>query len=144
MPIAPRLTLVTLGVADMAVAVAFYDRLGWRRSRAHDPGEVAFYQLDNLVLSLFPRAHLAADAQVPDTPAGFGGVTLALNQDSEAAVDAVLAEAVEAGATLLKPGQNVFWGGYSGYFADPNGHPWEVAYNPFLPFDEAGRLVLPD
>lgn len=144
MPIAPRLTLVTLGVADMARAVAFYDRLGWRRSGAFKPDEVAFYRLDNLVLSLFPRAQLAADAQVSDTPAGFGGVSLALNQDSEAAVDAVLAEAVEAGATLLKPGQAVFWGGYSGYFADPDGHLWEVAHNPFFPFDEAGRLTLPD
>ena len=144
MPIAPCLTLLTLGVADMARAVAFYDRLGWPRSKANDPGAVAFYRLHNLVLALFPRAHLAADAQVPDTPPGFGGVTLALNQDSEAAVDAVLAEAVEAGARLLKPGQTVFWGGYSGYFADPDGHLWEVAYNPFFPFDEAGRLVLPD
>ena len=144
MPIAPRLTLVTLGIADMTRAIAFYDRLGWRRSSASKPEEVAFYRLDNLVLSLFPRAHLASDAQVPDTPAGFGGVTLALNQESEAAVDSVLAEAVEAGATLLKPGQKVFWGGYSGYFADPDGHPWEVAHNPFFPFDEAGRLVLPD
>ena len=103
MPIRPRLTLVTLGVADMARAVAFYDRLGWRRSGAHDPGEVAFYRLDTVILSLFPRTHLAADAQVLDTPPGFGGVTLALNQDSEAAVDAVLAEAVAAGAKLLKP-----------------------------------------
>jgi hypothetical protein len=144
MPIRPRLTLVTLGVADMARAVAFYDRLGWRRSGAHDPGEVAFYRLDTVILSLFPRTHLAADAQVLDTPPGFGGVTLALNQDSEAAVDAVLAEAVAAGAKLLKPGQKVFWGGYSGYFADPDGHLWEVAHNPFFPFDETGRLVLPD
>lgn len=144
MPIAPRLTLVTLGVADMARAVAFYDRLGWRRSAANDPNEVAFYRLENLVLSLFPRAHLAADAQVPDTPPGFGGFTLALNQESEAAVDAALAEAVAAGATLLKLAQKVFWGGYSGYFADPDGHLWEVAFNPFFPFDEAGRLVPPD
>ena len=144
MPIPPRLTLVTLGVADMARAVAFYDRLGWTRSSANDPAAVAFYRLDNLILSLFPRAHLAADAQVTDSPPGFGGFSLALNQDSEGAVDAVLGEAVAAGATLLKPGQKVFWGGYSGYFADPDNHLWEVAYNPFFPFDETGRLVPPD
>jgi uncharacterized protein len=94
------------------------------------------------VLGLFRREELAKDAKTPNSAAGFSGVTLACNQRSEAVVDVVLAEAVKAGARLIKPAEKVFWGGYSGYFADPDGHLWEVAYNPFAPLDAQGRVSL--
>ena len=144
----PRLTLITLGVADVARAAAFYERLGFVRgsgSNAH----VSFFQAGGVVLSLFGRQALAADAQVAadapgvPAPAGFAGITLAHNVHDEAEVDAVLAEAVVAGARLVKAASNTFWGGYAGYFADPDGHLWEVAHNPFLPLDAAGIAQLP-
>ena len=138
----PRLTLVTLGVGDMARARAFYEQLGFRASSASQPS-VTFMSAGGVALSLFGRAELAHDAQVADQPTGFAAVTLAHNCRSEAEVDAVLAHAVTCGATLKKPAQKVFWGGYSGYFADPDGHLWEVAFNPFMPLDAEGRLQLP-
>ena len=94
------------------------------------------------MFALWSRAALAEDARVPDS-GGFGGVTLAQNVGSKAAVDRVLGEAVAAGARLLKPAGDTFWGGYSGYFADPDGHPWEVAWNPFWQLDDEGRITLP-
>ncbi|MDR3494119.1 MAG: VOC family protein [Ancalomicrobiaceae bacterium] len=140
----PRITLVTLGVADVARASAFYERLGFQRSAAGNE-HVAFFQLGPMVLSVFGQHDLIEDACLPaDQAPRPGGITLAHNVDSPEAVDRVLAEAVAAGATLLKPGRTVFWGGYSGYFADPDGHPWEVAHNPFFPLDAAGQLRLPD
>lgn len=142
MPVPPRISLVTLGVADVEASTQFYERLGWRRSGASVPG-TSFIQLEGLVLSLYGRHELAADATVSETPPGFSGVTLALNQRSQAAVDRVLADAVAAGARLVKPAQPVFWGGYGGYFADPDGHLWEVAHNPHWPMDAEGRIVLP-
>lgn len=138
----PRLNLVTLGVDDVARSRAFYERLGFKASGASQEG-VAFFDAGGMVLALYGRAALAEDAQVADTPTGFSGVTLAHNVAAEAEVAAVLAEAVAAGARLVKPAQKVFWGGTSGYFADPDGHLWEVAHNPFFPFDGEGRLVLP-
>ncbi len=138
----PRLSFVTLGVADVARARAFYERLGFTASAASQDS-VAFFDAGGIVLALFGRAALADDAHVENAAPGISGVALAHNVASEAAVDAVLAEAVEAGARLLKPGQKVFWGGYSGYFADPDGHLWEVAYNPFMPLGEDGRVTLP-
>ncbi len=144
MSVPPRVTLITLGVADLARAVAFYERLGWRRSVSAGGEGVAFFALDHVVLGLFPRADLAADAHVKDTPPGFSGVTLAINMGSESAVDAVIAAAHAAGASVPKPADKVFWGGYSGYFADPDGHLWEVAHNPFFPMDAEGRVVLPN
>lgn len=138
----PRLTFVTLGVADVARARAFYERLGFKASSMSQDG-VAFFDAGGVVLSLFGRAALAADAQVADAAAGFSGIALAHNVRSDAEVDDVLADAVAAGATLKKPGQKVFWGGYAGYFADPDGHLWEVAHNPFLPLDPDGRPRLP-
>jgi hypothetical protein len=138
-----RLSIVTLGVADLARSREFYERLGWRRSAKGSEG-VAFFRAGGVVLALYPRAALAEDAHVPAEGGGFGGVTLAHNARSREEVDAVLAGAQAAGARLLKPAQDVFWGGYSGYFADPDGHPWEVAWNPFFPLDEEGRLQLPD
>jgi catechol 2,3-dioxygenase-like lactoylglutathione lyase family enzyme len=138
----PRLSFVTLGVADIARARAFYDKLGFRASSASNP-DVVFYDVGGVVLALFGRAALAADAKVPESAPGFSGVALAHNVRSEAEVDAVLAEAVAAGAKLIKPGEKAFWGGYTGYFADPDGHLWEVAFNPFFPLDDTGRVQLP-
>lgn len=138
----PRLSLVTLGVADIARARGFYERLGWRASSASNP-HVAFFQMNGLALGLYGAAALAEDAQLGAPGTGFGRVTLAQNQVSPDEVDRVLAEAVAAGGTLLKPGQKVFWGGYSGYFADPDGHVWEVAWNPGFALDAAGNLTLP-
>ncbi|HUG60493.1 MAG TPA: VOC family protein, partial [Methylomirabilota bacterium] len=104
--------------------------------------DVAFYQLGPIVLGLFPRDKLAEDAKVANDGAGFDGVALAQNVASPEAVDAALAFAVDCGATLVKAGERVFWGGYSGYFADPDGHLWEIAHNPFFAMDENGNLVL--
>lgn len=140
----PRLSLVTLGVADVAKARAFYERLGFRASNASEDN-VAFFDAGGVVLALYGREALAEDACVSGGGArgGFSGVTLAHNVASEKDVDAVLAAAVAVGARLVRPAQAVFWGGYSGYFADPDGHLWEVAYNPFFPLDASGRVVLP-
>ncbi len=138
----PRLSLVTLGVADIGRARAFYEGLGFRASSGGND-KVVFMDAGGVVLSLYGRAALAEDAHVGDSAPGFSGITLAHNCGSRAEVDAVIAEAVALGARLVKPGQIAFWGGYSGYFADPDGHLWEVAHNPFFPMDEAGRIVLP-
>jgi len=136
-----RLSLVTLGVQDLARARAFYRALGWRELDPEGEG-VAFFQLAGLALSLYPLDALAEDARLPLGPQGFGGITLAINMPSPAEVDAVLEEAQGAGATLLKPAQTVFWGGYSGYFADLDGHPWEVAHNPFCTIHPDGRTTF--
>ncbi len=138
-----RITIVTLGVASVPAARRFYEALGWKPSSASQGDDVAFFQMNGLALSLFSRAALAADAAVPDSRPGFSGITLAQNLDSPAAVDAAYAAALTAGATALKTPQTVFWGGYSGYFADPDGHIWELAHNPFFPLDADGALVLP-
>jgi predicted lactoylglutathione lyase len=139
----PRLTLVTLGVADMSRSRAFYESWGWKPSTASEAA-VTFFQANGLALALFGRADLAKDAGVEDRPTGFAAVTLAYNARSKAEADEVYAGAVAAGARPVKPLQDVFWGGYSGYFADPDGHLWEVAWNPFFPLDEQGHLFLPD
>lgn len=139
----PRLSIVTLGVADVARARAFYERLGFKASSDSNPN-VAFFDAGGVVLALFGREALAHDANAANSAPGFSGVTLAHNVTSEAGVDAVMSEALAAGATVTKPAAKTFWGGYSGYFADPDGHLWEVAHNPFWPFDAAGHLVLPD
>ncbi len=139
----PRISLITLGVSDMVRARRFYEALGWRASSASQ-GDVTFFQLGGLALSLYGRTALAEDANLPDTKAEFGGIALAQNLLSEEAVDQLLAEAAQAVARILKPAQRAFWGGYSGYFADPDGHPWEVAYNPGFKLEADGRLRLPD
>lgn len=137
-----RLSLVTLGVADLERARRFYeDGLGWTRSN-QDAG-VVFFQLPGMILGLWSRAELAADAGVPDDGATFSGMALAFNTRSREEVDAVLAEAEAAGGRILKPATETFWGGYSGYFADPDGHPFEVAWNPFWTIDGEGRVTLP-
>lgn len=138
----PRLSLVTLGVADVARSRIFYERLGFKASSASNEN-VTFFEAGGVVLGLFGRAALAQDASVSEEGSGFAGVALAHNARSEADVDAILAEAAAAGARIVKPAHRVFWGGWSGYFADPDGHLWEVAHNPFFPLDSAGRLQLP-
>lgn len=137
----PNLTLVTLGVADLQKSLAFYrDGLGWT---CQQPDEnVAFFPLRGIVLGLYPRHLLAEDAKVPEAGSGFGGITLAYNAISEKEVDQVLDEAHRAGATITKKAQKVFWGGYNGYFSDPDGHLWEVAFNPHWKLNEDGTVQL--
>ncbi len=142
MTLPSRLTMVTLGVADVAAATAFYERLGFVKSSASNDS-VTFFRLDGTVLGLFGRADLAADAHVEDSRPGFSGVTMAQNFASEAEVDDAFAHALACGATPAKAPEKVFWGGYSGYFADPDGHLWELAFNPFAPNDESGFMQLP-
>jgi len=138
-----RLNIITLGVADLERAKAFYrDGLGWPLSSA-SVGDFAIFKLaTGTALALHPRALLAEDARVNDN-GGFGGITLAQNLGSPQEVDEALAAAVAAGGRLLKPAQKAQWGGYSGYFADPDGHPWELAWNPFFELID-GKLRLPD
>lgn len=138
-----RINLVTLGVSDVQASAAFYERLGWRRSGA-SLEEVVFFDAGGVAFALFGRGPLAEDAAVPAEGSGFRAVTLALNVSGRAEVDATIAEAEAAGATITKRAEEVFWGGYSGYFADPDGHLWEVAHNPLWPLTEDGRLLLPD
>lgn len=137
----PRVSLITLGVRDVARSRRFYEALGWRASGASQE-DVAFFQLGGMALSLWGRAELAADANVADER-GFSGVALAHNARTREAVDAILAEARTAGARILKPAQPTPWGGYAGYFADPDGHLWEVAWNPHFPLRQDGSLELP-
>ncbi|MCX4688345.1 VOC family protein [Kitasatospora purpeofusca] len=138
-----RLSIVTLGVTDLDRSARFYEALGWNRSAASSP-EIVWFRTADSVLGLYPHDELAADAGVPSAgePA-FRGVTLAVNLESPALVDAALATAVEAGAVVVKPPATTGWGGYSCYFEDPDGHLWELAHNPFFPFTEDGSLDLP-
>jgi len=138
----PRLSFVTLGVQDVSRSRKFYEALGFRASAASQPN-VTFFDAGGVVLALFGREALAEDASVATDGSGFSGVALAHNVNSEGEVDQALREAVAAGATLLKPGQKTFWGGYSGYFADPDSHLWEIAHNPFMPLDGHRRVTLP-
>jgi uncharacterized protein len=125
----PRITLVTLGVADVDESIRFYrDGLEFPMRDRDEDDDVAFFTLEGTWLSIYPRESLAEDATVPDDGSGFSGVTVAHNVSRREDVDAVLEEAVAAGGRLVKPAQDVFWGGYSGYFADPDDHLWEVAY----------------
>jgi len=126
----PRISMITLGVRDLARAIRFYEQ-GLGFPRMESPPEVAFFTLNGTWLGLYGRDALAEDATVPAAGSGFAGFTLAHNVDSKDKVDAVIRQAVDAGATLVKPAQKVFWGGYSGYFADPEGNLWEIAHNPF-------------
>jgi uncharacterized protein len=143
MTIPPRLGIVTLGVADLARSVAFYEALGWERCGASSD-EIAWFRTADTHLGLFGWHELAEDAHLPAEPrAGFGGITLAINVDSAEDVATCLGAAVASGATLLKPATIMDWGGTSGYFADPDGYPWEVAHNPHFPIDPDGRLRIP-
>ncbi len=138
-----RISIVTLGVGDLERSRRFYERLGWRRSMSKAEG-IVFFQAGGLALALFPRNELAKDANIPADGDGFSGITLAHNARSRQEVDSVLAEAVIAGAKLLKPSQDVFWGGYSGYFSDPDGFLWEVTWNPHFPIASDGSIRIPD
>ena len=142
MSVPSRLTLVTLGVADVARATSFYEALGWQRSSASND-DVSFFQLGAMALSVFGRQALADDATVSSAGSGFAGVSLAINLESEAEVDRVALEWVACGGTLIKQPHRVFWGGYSGYVADPDGHLWELAHNPGFPLLADGSLQLP-
>ena len=134
-----RVSLITLGVADVSRARAFYEALGW--SGESPDGDVVFFQAGGMILALWSRTKLAEDSAVTDA-GGWGGVTLAFNAGSPEEVDAVLAEADAAGATIGRPGASTFWGGYSGVFIDPDGHPWEVAHNPGWRLADDGTVHL--
>lgn len=136
----PRVGVITLGVADLARARGFYERLGWRTNAAAED-DVVFFQAGDLVLAIWDRGRLAEDSAVEDSP-GWGGITLAHNLDSPAAVDAVIEEARGAGATIGREPAETFWGGYSGVFIDPDGHPWEVAHNPHWELTDDGGVRL--
>ena len=135
-----RLSLVTLGVSDLGRARRFYEALGWKTGAAPDD-DVVFFQSRGMILALWGREQLAEDSVVTDS-GGWGGVTLAHNVRSEEEVDAVLEEARAAGATIGRGGAKTFWGGYSGVFIDPDGHPWEVAYNPGWTIADDGSVHL--
>ncbi|HEY5272449.1 MAG TPA: VOC family protein [Acidimicrobiales bacterium] len=134
-----RLSLATLGVRDLSRARSFYEALGW--SGESPDGEVVFFQAGAMIVALWRRDLLRDDSGVVDK-GGWGGVTLAYNASSPGAVDAVLAEAKEAGATIARGGAATFWGGYSGVFIDPDGHPWEVAHNPGWQLQRDGSVRL--
>lgn len=139
----PRLNIITLGVADLQRSLRFYrDGLGWSPSSASNE-HIVFFPLGGVVLALFARDSLAEDAKLAPGGSGFAGFTVAQNARSKAEVDAALAHAKAAGATILKPAEDVFWGGYSGYFADPDGYAWEVAWNPHFPINDSGMITLP-
>ena len=143
MSLSARLGIVTLGVADLPRSVAFYAALGWERCTSSSEA-IAWFRTADSHIGLFPWHELADDARLPAEPrARFGGITLAINVESPEEVGEALEAAVAAGATLLKPAIATDWGGTSGYFADPDGHPWEVAHNPFFPIDEDGRVRIP-
>ena len=134
-----RISLVTLGVADLARARAFYEALGW--TTGAEPGDdVVFFQAGGMVVSLWDRQSLAADSGVDDA-GGYGGITLAHNVRSSAEVDAVVAEAEAGGAAVTRRPDTTFWGGYSGAFTDPDGHPWEIAHNPHWTLDDEDGSV---
>ena len=139
----PRINFVTLGVADIARARDFYERLGLKASSASN-AEVTFFDANGVVLAVFGHKALADDAHIEASPPqSYRGMALAWNTASEAEVDAIVDHAVSCGATPIKKPVKVSWGGYSGYFADPEGHLWEVAYNPFFPLSPEGRVQLP-
>jgi uncharacterized glyoxalase superfamily protein PhnB len=138
-----RLSLVTLGVEDLARAIRFYEAMGLQRRMKNAEG-VAFFEAGGTVISLFIRQDMAKDANVENSKPGFSGVALAYNVATEAEVELVLEAAKAAGGKILKPAQRAFWGGFYGHFADPEGHIWEVAHNPGFSFDEHGALVVPD
>jgi hypothetical protein len=137
-----RVTLITLGVADLPASRAFYEALGWQGQEIE---ETFFVQAGGLAIVLWGRAKLAEDAGVTDpTPGGFDGIALAQNVGSRDQVDEVMAQAAAAGARITKPAEETFYGGYAGYFADPDGHVWEIAHNPGFTLNPDGTLVLPD
>jgi uncharacterized protein len=138
-----RVSIITLGVADLKRSREFYERLGWRRSMAGEES-VVFFQAGGMALALYPRQELAKDANIAADGRGFSGITLAYNTRNRAEVDKVLKDAAAAGGKIVKPAQEAFWGGYSGYFSDPDGFLWEVAWNPSFPIADDGSIRIPD
>jgi len=138
-----RLSLITLGVGNLARAVAFYEKLGWLRGMRAAEG-VAFFQLGGIVLSLYSREDLAEDAGLAPFGEGFSGVALAHNTRTKDEVDTAMGLFLQAGGTLVRRAQDKVWGGYAGYVADPDGHLWEIAYNPGFPIAEDGSVRLPE
>ena len=137
-----RISIVTLGVADLARARRFYEALGWKVATEEGADSIVCFTLNGVGFALYPRDRLEDDIGVPGSgAAAAGAVTLAHNVRSKEEVAGVLAEAARAGGAVAKPAQDVFWGGHSGYFRDPDGHLWEVAWNPFSPLDEAGNFA---
>lgn len=138
-----KFNIITLGVQNLERSLNFYEKgLGWKRSSAGNE-HIAFFSLGGMVLALYGREALAEDATVSHKGNGFSGITIAYNAKNEKEVDEVLKEVQKLGAALVKPAQKAFWGGYSGYFKDPDGHLFEVAFNPYLEFDGNDNLVLP-
>lgn len=144
MAVPNRITLVTLGVADVARSSAFYESLGWTPSASSVAGEVAFFSTVGPVLSLYGLDHLAGDASTGRERSGFSGVTIAINVDSAAEVDRLYAEWLEAGGESKSVPVAADWGGYIAFVADPDAHVWELAYNPHWPLNDDGSLTLPD
>ena len=138
-----RVNIVTLGVANLKRSLEFYERLGWRRSMAKAEG-IVFFQAGGMALALFPRDELAKDANIAPDGSGFKGISLAYNTRNRAEVDSILEDAEAAGARLVKPAQEAVWGGYSGYFSDPDGFLWEVAWNPSFRMAEDGSIQIPE
>lgn len=141
MTVPNRISIITLGVGDLQRSTAFYESLGWTRSSASMP-TITLFEMQGSVLGLYERSALADDAKVPADGSGFRGVTLALNLAGTDEVDAVFAEWVAVGATSVVEPHTAFWGGYSSYVADPDGHLWEIAHNPYATIDADGRLVM--
>ena len=139
-----QLNIVTLGVADLDRSIVFYEALGWTRAKSSVPGEIAWFKTAGAYLGLFSFESLAEDAASPSVrDGGFGDITLAANVLTPEAVEDAIAAAEAAGATVLKPATRLDWGGVSGYFADPDGYPWEVACNPSFPVREDGNIDIP-
>jgi len=138
-----RVSMITLGVADIERSRQFYEKLGWKPANASNK-KIIFFQLGGVVLGLFSRRQLAADANLEDELKGFDGITLSCNVRQREEVNSVLDAAEKADATILKPACETSWGGYSGYFADPDGHSWEVAWNPYWTLSEDGSIQLPE
>lgn len=143
MPVPARLSIVTLGVSDLQRSIAFYEGLGWTRAESSNE-EIAWFKLAGGIVGLFPYESLAEDAGLAPVPKGdFTGVTLAMNVENPEAVEIGLKEAERAGATIIKPATKAEWGGVSGYFADPDGYPWEIAWNPSFPINDDGTIRMP-
>ena len=140
----PHISLITLCVSDVAKATAFYEALGFAKSNTASQDEVSFFRAGGVVLALWRRETQREDANAGEVWNGNGGIVVAQNVASEAAVDTVMAKAAASGARILKPASKTFWGGYNGYFADPDGHVWEVAFNPHWGLDEQGLITLPE
>jgi len=139
----PHVSLITLGVVDIAKATAFYERLGFVLSKKASEASVSFFKAGGIVLAIWSRGSQKEDANANDLWTGNGGIVVAQNVASESEVDAMMAKAETAGAQILKPAAKTFWGGYNGYFADPDGYVWEVAHDPFWSLDENSRVDLP-